>query len=199
MSYSQAGQDLWLLDQFQPTFQGYAADIGAYDGVTHSNTLLLEQERRWTVLCVEPNPVVAKKLRANRAFVQICACDAQASAEEALYVHAKNTQCYTSLRPRVNHPVWHPDPEDEFIRVPTPVLTLDQCLERAEFPRLDLLCVDTEGMELDVLKGCDLDRWRPQIILAESWDEGTLDAHLAPLGYHRVRRMLVDDIYRRID
>ena len=197
MSYSQAGQDTWLLGQFPPGYIGYAADVGAFDGVTHSNTLALEQQRRWTVLCIEPNPIAAKKLKTARPFVEACACDAAATDKATLFIHADNIEAYTSLRPKLDHPVYHPGEGAKFLKVPVPVKTLDDCLERWEFPRLDLLCIDTEGTERDVLKGCDLDRWKPHIILVECWDEGSLDDHLNPLGYQRIARLLVDDIYMR--
>ena len=45
---------------------GYFVEFGAYDGIDHSNTLLLESEFNWTGLLVEPCKIVNKQLRINR-------------------------------------------------------------------------------------------------------------------------------------
>ena len=73
MTYAQFHEDDWLLAQFPHGFCGYACEVGAYDGLTRSTTLLLEQHR-WTVLCIEPNPGPLAQLRKSRAFVQPYAC-----------------------------------------------------------------------------------------------------------------------------
>ena len=61
--YSQSGQDEWVLSIIK--HKGYFLDMGAYDGVHYSNTLLLE-ENGWYGLCVEPNPNNFKLLMKNR-------------------------------------------------------------------------------------------------------------------------------------
>jgi hypothetical protein len=55
--------------------------------------------------------------------------------------------------------------------------------------------VDVEGNEIDVLKGCDLSRWKPEMIIAESWDKGSCDEYLKVFGYKRVARNVYNDIY----
>ena len=45
---------------------GFFIDIGAHDGISLSNTYLLEQEYGWKGICIEPNPSVFKKLCKNR-------------------------------------------------------------------------------------------------------------------------------------
>lgn len=52
MFYSQAGQDVWVLEQIS---NGFFVDVGAHDGVESSNTLALEKVG-WKGMCIEPNP-----------------------------------------------------------------------------------------------------------------------------------------------
>ena len=33
---------------------GYFIELGAYDGITLSNTYLLEKKFKWKVICIEP-------------------------------------------------------------------------------------------------------------------------------------------------
>lgn len=58
MFYSQAGQDVWVLQQIP---KGFFVDVGAHDGVESSNTYTLEL-CGWKGLCIEPNPESYKKL-----------------------------------------------------------------------------------------------------------------------------------------
>lgn len=52
MSYSQFGQDLWVLSHFK---NGVFVDVGFNDGITISNTKLLE-EKGWRGLGIDPFP-----------------------------------------------------------------------------------------------------------------------------------------------
>jgi hypothetical protein len=74
--------------------------------------------------------------------------------------------------------------------------TLDDVLTEANAPRIDLLSLDTEGNELDVLRGLDLDRHRPRLILIED-KLYSLDKHrhLVAHGYRLVRRTMLNNWY----
>ena len=59
-----------------------------------------------------------------------------------------------------------------------PIRTLDSVLEEAQAPtRFDFLSIDVEGHELEVLRGFDIARWQPRLILLED--------HVADLWKHR--------------
>lgn len=195
MTYAQAQEDDWLLQQFPEDFQGFALDIGAYDGVTRSNTLLLEQHR-WTVLCIEANPQLKPFLTRNRPFVQMVACGSEPKDSAVLHIHMDNPEAHTALRP-VYHQRWHPEKDAKWTRAEVKVKTPNQLLIQAEFPRLDVLSVDVEGNEADVLKGIDLVKWTPKALMIESWDAGANDEYLKAFGYKRVRRLFVNDAYLR--
>lgn len=63
----QKGQDRWVLFQVLPLMErGYFLDIAAADGITHSNTYVLEKHFGWGGLCIEPNPGFYKQLLKNR-------------------------------------------------------------------------------------------------------------------------------------
>jgi FkbM family methyltransferase len=186
-----------ILKHFPPGYQGHAIDVGASDGVSINTTLLLEKQFRWTVLSVEPNPEFKPYLEANRAFVEICACGSKPQTDAEFYVHLDNPEAYSALTV-AHHPVEHPNDGARWKRITVPVRTLDQLLEKWEFPRLDVLCVDVEGTELDVLKGCDLRRWQPKVIVVESWDKtGPVHDYLKELGYSLVDTSVHNYVYLR--
>src|SRR5207253_9282795 len=72
--------------------------------------------------------------------------------------------------------------------VMVPARILDDILQEAEAPvPIDLLSIDVEGHELEVLRGFDLHRWKPRLMMIED--------HVADLSKHY---MLIANGYRLI-
>ena len=159
-----SNEAVWALNHFPEGYAGYAVELGALDGVYLSNTRILE-EKGWNVLCIEPNPTHHQALSRNRKNVFRCACDRVPKVRAPLYQMGTGPQAtYTSVRPQDGSPAV----------VETAVLTLDQCLMVAGFPRLDVLSLDVDGIERDVLAGFDLARWRPRLIIIEEHTDGEM-------------------------
>ena len=57
-AYSQLGQDCLAYILFNGKLEGSFVEIGAADGVTLSNTFMLEKFLNWRGLCIEPGPQV---------------------------------------------------------------------------------------------------------------------------------------------
>ena len=55
-SRAQILQDLWVLFQSREKHGGYFVEFGACDGLSLSNTFLLEKEYGWTGILAEPAP-----------------------------------------------------------------------------------------------------------------------------------------------
>lgn len=70
-SYSQpiTRQDLWVVDRLNSRPGGTFVELGAHDGIRHSNTMLLEECYGWTGLLIEPQPKLYDKLLLNRPNV----------------------------------------------------------------------------------------------------------------------------------
>ena len=71
-----------------------------------------------------------------------------------------------------------------------PIRTLDSILVEAGSPTsFDFLSIDVEGHEIEVLRGFDIGRWRPRLILLED-HVANLSRHryLTAAGYRIVRR-----------
>ena len=184
----------FILSEFDPGYVGYAIDVGASDGFSINSTYTLEIKDRWTVVSVEANPGFAQILRATRARVEMCACSDQ-PGEAVFSINTLNPEAFSSLKPRVPKELL-PEGGVSFETVKVPVKTVDQILAAWEFPRLDVLCVDTEGTELDVLKGCDLARWNPKVIVTECWEKtGPIDEYLESFGYAKMARSCYNDIW----
>ena len=173
---SHAGEDKWALAQFSGP--GYAVELGALDGTYISNTLLLEQSG-WTCLCIEPNPKHHQKLAETRNLVLRCACDAEPRELLTLYVMG-NSSMFT-------HSTIRPDSAiGGFSTYQTTVLTLNQCLMLSGFPRLDLLSLDVDGIERDIMRGFDLSRWAPKVVIIEESNPNDM-LDILPGYRHEVR------------
>jgi FkbM family methyltransferase len=155
-----------MLDHlYQLTF-GYKTDgtfveVGAYDGVTYSHTVGLAKIG-WRGVYIEPVPELAEKCRRNHednlgVTVLECACgDHNGFAN----VHVdENSCCGSTLNPIVCK-------QPKLIEVE--LRTLDTLLMQEEIdPGFDLLSIDVEFAECEVLKGFDVARWKPKMIIIE--------------------------------
>jgi FkbM family methyltransferase len=185
----------WIASQFPEGYAGYAMDVGASDGFNISSTYYLETVFPWTVLCIEPNPYWKKQLAHHRALYRICACDDRREDDAWFHINMDNLEAYSALRPNAKHV--KKNAVDRWAKIKVPVRTADELLMQQEFPRLDALCVDTEGTEDAVLRGANLAKWKPRVVIVEAWEPGKHDTYLAAFGYQKQWRNVDNDFYIR--
>jgi FkbM family methyltransferase len=200
--FSESFQDRFLAEQIFPgRHDGVFVDIGAYDGVTGSNTLFFEKCRGWTGLCIEPDEDRFAELRANRSvpcvrggvaghdgtadFFRITAGFTQMGGLVATY--AAETAAAVAARSAV-----------DVVQIRTS--RLDSLLERHGMFEVDYLSLDIEGAELTALQTLDFERFRIAALSVER-NAGAAAVHmlLREAGYCRVRRLGADDIFVRAD
>lgn len=186
----------WIRDQFAPGFRGYCIDVGASDGQSTNSTFTLEHIWRWTVLSVEANPYFKDKLEQTRVLWKLAAVSDKAAEKALFHIHLDNIEAFSSLKPQ-EPSKYEGQVGDKWATTAVPVTTLNDLIAEFRFPRLDALCVDTEGTERDVLSGLDFEKWHPKVVMVEAWDRGSHDDFLATYGYERVFRMAENDGYIR--
>jgi hypothetical protein len=81
--------------------------------------------------------------------------------------------------------------------IEVPLRTLDELLVEADAPTpIDFVSIDVEGHEMDVLRGFDLGRWRPRLVLLEDHVlSRTLHNYMEARGYRWVRRTDINGWY----
>ncbi len=163
--------------------RGYFVEVGANEPQERSQTWHLEQAG-WTGVLIEPQPDLARELKARRsAQVFAVACSSPNNAGQRLPLHVAGP--LSSL----DRAGMAPSATPETI-IEVPVKTLDGVLAEAGAPEgFDFLSIDVEGHELEVLRGFDIARWLPRLILLED-HVGDLSRHrfLQAAGYRIVRR-----------
>jgi FkbM family methyltransferase len=182
---SQLGQDKIVDEYLHGKRGGVFVDIGAYDGVTISNTLMLETERDWTGICIEPLPDIFAELRKNRRCVCVQACIGNREEREVEFLAVESDAYWTRMLSGV---LSEYDPrhlarvDDELsayggskgvIRVP--MRHLHGLLQEHGIGNVDYLSIDTEGSELLILRPC--------ITIENNYNDPAIDAALRQQGY----------------
>lgn len=186
----------WIRGHFPDGYIGHAIDVGASDGYSVNTTFHLERAHHWTVLSVEANPNFAPLLRKSRTWIEMCACGAEPRDEAMFHINVAHPEAYSALNPnRAKANADGNGAKTKWEATPVKVRTIDQLIEKWQFPKLDALCVDVEGDERDVLMGCDLVRWKPKVIVSEAWESGHEYPYLATFGYKLKARSADNDLY----
>lgn len=194
-SFGLNGLDLKLIASISPE-PSYYIEVGANDGVSQSNTLLLELFYGWRGLLIEPIPATFKRLKANRSsrrnFILRAACRANKASGEDLELLYSNLMSVTlGLDSDLANPSAHALQGEKYLyagervhKVTAPALTLTEALELSDAPKeVGLLSLDVEGVELEVLKGIDFGSYSISWILVESRNINAIKAYLAGHNY----------------
>lgn len=198
--YSQYLQDRFC-DQviFNGKNNGFFLDIGAYDGITFSNSYFFEKNKNWSGVCFEPNPSVFLNLVKNRN----CECiNVGIGPEEKVLTYLKingpgemlsGFKDFFDLRhfERIKRETLNTLESEE--EIPVQIAILSSFLENKS---VDLLSLDTEGNELEILKSIDFNKFPCKVISVEN-NYRTLDTefYLKGEGYQKLIRLGCDEIF----
>jgi len=160
MSYSQLQQDLNVVKFYNGKKDGFFIEIGANDGITLSNTYLLEQKYNWKGICCEPNPNVFGNLIVNRSK-SIC-CDKAVYNDSNQYVtfklknHSLLSGISSHLQKKIN--LNFNIKENPTIKVET--ISLLDLLNKYNCPSfIEYISIDTEGSELEIIRNFDFNKY----------------------------------------
>jgi len=213
---AQFGEDRILWQVFRRRPQGYFIEVGAFDGVTLSNTYFLEQ-MGWSGVLLEPIPALAQKADQARSRSRtICAAASKKGSKgTATFTVAQNVPVLSFLKADQAHVERCKREGAQLIEIDVTLTTVDDVLQhdRDHAPpgqgpwqedtgwSIDVVSIDTEGSELDVLDGFDLDQYKPKVLVMEndrtSGDE--IEPYLTQRGYRKFHRQKINDFYARVD
>lgn len=185
--YSQLGQDIWILENTNYMTNGFFIDIGAYDGITISNTYLLEKQFNWNGICVEPSSAF-NQLKINRQSILENIC---IYSKSNTFVEFHETLNNLELSGIKNS--FKPDDHEQYrsnnynvYKIITISLT-DLCIKHNCPDIMDYLSIDTEGSELKILIGHNFNKYRFRYITVE---------HNKNINYRKkINRFLIDNGY----
>jgi len=137
---------------------GFYIEVGANDGISQSYTHELEKIG-WRGLLIEPSRVAFKNCIINRSNEnEFYNC--------ALVAHDGITAIKGDFD---GHPMSSIGGKrlGRERQVIVPARTLNSILEELEIDKIDLLSLDVEGYEAEALKGFDLKKYKPKLIVIE--------------------------------
>lgn len=184
-SYAENFQDVWVLTRIDSE-SGFFVEFGAGDGVTISNTFLLETHFGWKGILVEPCRAFHSELKLNRN----CELDFRAvwhTGNLKLEFNEKKDPYLSGIKSdRYINPLQIS--EDSYI-VET-VTLVDLLREHGAPSKIDFLSMDTEGGEIKILREFIMEgSFVVKLICIEhSWkdDNSEFISWMASKGYVRV-------------
>lgn len=193
-TYSQLGQDRDVLSHYQFKRNGYFIEVGANDGISFSNTYLLEKDYGWTGICAEPLPEKFTQLFKIRPD-SICVEKAVFSTS-GLVLDFTVADMFSGL---VDFIDCHNEGRTSN-RIKVTTITMNDMLKQYQAPSfIEYLSIDTEGTEFEVLKSIDYDAYKFGIIHIEHNNveprRSDMRKFLESKGYRYSRENHWDDEY----
>jgi FkbM family methyltransferase len=188
------------LAPYLPERPGTFVEVGANDGYTQSNTYYLERWLGWSGVLVEPFPHLYERCRRTRRNSRCFNCvlvEPERAGQPVEMAYADLMSLVRGARGDAAADERHVAEGERSNRVRSFTVTVQgrtmaDVLDEAQVGPVDLMVVDTEGYEAQVLRGADLARHKPQLVLVEMKDEAVAEV-LAP-WYDRVAALTYHDV-----
>lgn len=190
--------------------KGFFIECGANDGVSQSNTLLLEQKLNWSGLLIEPgldNFNKCKHIR-PKCIVENYALVSSEYTESTIEGNFNNPS-HNGLMNSINgYPsyfneemiFWANKFRQENTSFPAKVqcATLQYLLDKHGINKVDFFSLDVEGYEIEVLKGLDFTKIRPSYILIETttheYYREIVTNYMLSKNYKKIEEISINDI-----
>lgn len=186
------------------TYQGVFFDVGAFEPI-HISNIHHFHLNGWDVYCFEANPnkiPFLKQFRKNVFNYAVCDNDSNEPLPfEMAYRRCDDwTASYSAIKVAEKHKKVFPW-DDNVFRVETihvPQRTLNTIIQQEipELTHIDIMSLDIEGYELECLKGLDLDKFPPKVIVVENIDhDKCIPEYLEKFGYTFDKTVLYNEYY----
>ena len=169
---------------FNNKTNGFYIELGAFDGLTQSNTAFFEFYRNWNGILIEPSLGSFELCLNNRPkshTINAC-CVSNEYNNQTIFGDFNSVTMSSVNGKRLN------TPNTKLIEVKSITLekVLDDYFNENGEKNIDFISIDTEGYELEVLKGLNLNKYRPSYLLIEIYknDFNNICSYLNNYGYN---------------
>lgn len=191
------------LEKYLNFRDGFFIEAGANNGLSQSNTYVLEKQKGWHGLLVEGIPDLYERCKQERpqSTVVNCALVSSDHVEPTVTMHFANLMSVVDGSLKTNQgqqqhlqSACNSQSLDDSYSVEVPARTLESVLDDlADLPRIDFFSLDVEGYELNVLQGLNFNKYRPTYILVEARFFDEVNEYLESQDYKLVEKMTVHD------
>lgn len=207
--YSQYEQDKIINDDiFRNMRNGIFCEVGAYNGIKGSNTLFFEKYLKWEGVCIEPNPKFYKELCKNRKCItlQYCAYD-EDTEKEFMAISGKGemlsgiNSCYNEYHSnRISKETIYSSKKVINVKC----IPLKRIFNDYSLNVIDYLSIDTEGSELNIIRGIDFNTVHINVICIEDnypWSKESMEINkiLTINGFKYYKTLTSDKIYINVN
>ena len=193
-----------IYSYFPENYKGVFLDIGAYDPIIISNSYYFELNK-WDTYCFEANPNLIPNLKMHRKNVFNCAVSNEDKEDidfNIVYQNLNNddwnkTASFSSID--LNYfklPVFQEfinKKEYKIEKIKIKQRSLNSILQNELnfIDKIDVIDIDIEGNELDCLKGIDLHKYMPKVLLIENMNNNHI---FHTTGAGRLERIIISKI-----
>jgi len=185
--YSNWGLDMMADDFFKKKPKGIYIDVGCHQPLLNNNTYRL-YKRGWTGINIDLdfNTIdMFKFFRKNDISIQTAISDKE-EERDLFFFHNRSPVNTLSKENGFN--------AREIKKIQA--RTLNNIIENSKFKdkKIDYISIDVEGFELNVLKGFDLKKYKPDLIIIEF-----IDINVKEFYFQNIKNILDSKIYVHMD
>lgn len=195
-SKAQLAQDLFALAYSEGGPTGFFVEFGATDGISLSNTWLLEKKLGWTGILAEPAKIWHDDLTRNRSCIIDKRCVAKLSGQQYQFLEvadcSEGTPELSSIASCADNGDWASRIRlENSTGYDVDTVSLDDLLDFHNAPsQIQFLSLDTEGSELEILQAYSFKHRTIQVICVEhnyvSNTRSLIKSLLLEKGYRQV-------------
>jgi FkbM family methyltransferase len=205
-SYSQDGEDVVLFSFYEnnKNYKGFFVDIGAHHPVRFSNTWMF-YKKGWQGINIDPTPGSMRSFNLLRRRDTNLEIGIGQESDKAVFYCFNEPALNTFDRELAAER--HSMPKYKIVKeIEIPIEPLGKILNKTlpEGRQIDFFTIDVEGLDLQVLKSNDWDRYSPTYIMVEDLDFSLLNyksseiyQYLSENGYDIISILKRTIIYQR--
>lgn len=166
LAKSQLGQDLFVVNELKCKENGFFVEFGATNGITLSNTHLLEKQFGWKGILAEPAKCWHAALNRNRDAHIVTDCvwsdsNSILNFNEVGIAELSTIDTFSSSD-------LHKESRKKGRSYQVKTISLLDLLDKYNAPRIiDFLSIDTEGSEYAILENFDFEKYSFRVITCE--------------------------------
>jgi FkbM family methyltransferase len=195
--YGQELQDMYVYLWFRGKKDGFFIDIGAYDGVTISNTYALEKIG-WDGICIEPVPNIFNELCKNRKCKCINVALSDNDAIDNRFIQTKGGRSGFT-RNMSQYMISEAEKEGIVSEINVKSINFDTLMAEYEQKYVDFISIDVEGSEIEVLNTINFDKYKFGLITVENNQAERLKIFMKSKGYKVLLNVGVDILFIPVD
>jgi len=199
-TYSQYGEDITLQKLFKNKSKGFYVDIGAFSPNRLSNTKLFFL-KGWRGINIDVNPKTIETFNVERPKDTNLNMGVSNIVSEMLFYKLKGMNSFIGENVLGEEGMGQIE-EQITIKVDTLENILDRYLGENE---VDFISIDTEGNDLNVLKSNNWVKYRPKVVLVESFSDSDRYMYskqkkfMKTLGYKEIYNNGLNSFYLSTD